>query len=142
MDRKANNGIDQPAHKAKNENRQERRKLKPKNMQQVIQSQGMQTNCFTVARVANGWLVRMPNVVYQQQENPYEGLVPAFKEMLKLRDEDPLLSQLRAGEEGAEFVAPTVQKMPVIGRDELLYVCKTFQEMVELLLTKFGNLKG
>jgi hypothetical protein len=104
-----------------------------------MQSGMVKTNCFTVHRVANGWLVQMPQQYEMpEQENMYAGLVPAIKEVMKLQNEDPLLSELRGGEE--EEFQP--KKLPIIGRDESLYVCKSFQDVLELLLAKFGNLKG
>lgn len=109
-------------------------------MQQVVYPSMVKTNCFTVHRVANGWLVQMPTVYERpEQENPYAGLVPAVRQIMKLRDQDPLLSELQEEEEAE---APEPKKLPIIGRDESIYVCKNFQEVLELLLTKFGNLKG
>ena len=96
----------------------------------------VKTNCFTVYRVANGWLVKMPHQI-SEQENLYAGLMPAIKEVMRLQDEDPLLSGLREEEEERP-----PERLPVIGRDESLYICKNFQEVLELLLTKFGNLKA
>jgi hypothetical protein len=108
-------------------------------MQRVVYPQEVKTNCFTVHRVANGWLVQMPQMYHvQEQENIYAGLVPALKEVMKFQNEDPLLSELRGEEQEPE----QPKKMPIIGRDESLYVCKSFQEVLELLLTKFGNLKA
>jgi hypothetical protein len=108
-------------------------------MQQVVYPSMVKTNCFTVHRVANGWLVQMPTV-YQlpEQENPYAGLVPALKEVMKFQNEDPLLSELSGEEEGEQ----EWKVLPIIGRDESLYVCKNFEEVLELLTRKFGNLKG
>jgi hypothetical protein len=107
-------------------------------MQRVVYPQTVKTNCFTVHRVANGWLVQMPQLFQlPEQENPYAGLVPALKEVMKFQNEDPLLSELRGEEEERQ-----PERLPIIGRDESLYVCKSFQEVLELLLTKFGNLKG
>ena len=69
-------------------------------MQRVVYPQAAKTNCFSVHRVANGWLVQMPQL-YQmpEQENLYAGLVPALKEVMKYQNEDPLLSELRGEEE-------------------------------------------
>jgi hypothetical protein len=107
-------------------------------MRQVNFSQAgnVKANVFAVYRVANGWMVQMPHVYQRpQQQNVYEGLVPALKEVMKFQDEDPLLSDLRGDDE------PMAAPLPIIGRDESLYVCKTFQDVVELLSKKFGNLK-
>jgi hypothetical protein len=106
-------------------------------MQQSLNSSMLKTNYFAVHRVANGWMVQMPQI-YQmpQQEDVYAGLVPALKEIMKIQNEDPLLSELRGEEE--EDRQP--ERLPVIGRDESLYVCKNFQEVLELLLTKFGRI--
>jgi hypothetical protein len=108
-------------------------------MNQVIEGRQSKGNSFTVHKVANGWLVQMPPVYnIPGSENPYAGLVPALREAIKMQNEDPLLSELR-GEEEEENVQ---QILPIIGRDESLYVCKNFEEVLELLTRKFGNLKG
>lgn len=102
--------------------------------------QMVKSNSFTVNRVANGWIVQMPEIRLKPgQEDIYAGLVPALKEVMKFQNEDPLLSDMR--EEGDEG-EPLPEVLPIIGRDEMLYVCKTFEEVVELLQKKFGNLKG
>src|SRR5271163_3515107 len=108
-------------------------------------SRSIRANNFYISRVANGWTVTMPGI-YEDREpdmgrgmqEGFESILPVFKEMMKLKEQDPLLASLQHPEEDPE--PEPEQPLPIIGREEQQFVCKTFQEVLYLLEEKFLDL--
>jgi hypothetical protein len=101
---------------------------------------------IVITRVRNGWIVNLPRPIerYQPEALDLNQIVPGFKEILqeivKIRDEDPLLSELkRKNEELESDRDPEPVEDPVIGQDLYVFVCKDFSEVVGLLIGRFGQ---
>jgi hypothetical protein len=106
-------------------------------------------NAVVIARVANGWIVSMPKS-YESPPDDFatgmassmEALKPMFQDLLKMRDEDPLLAKLRErqleeDEEEEEKAPQRPIPAPVIGQDPFVLVCPTFQDVLNILSDHF-----
>lgn len=111
------------------------------------------SNEIIIDRVANGWIVRMPHRFDDEESAGSYGqsMVDGLKSM------EPVLVDMFKkikgdGEEWKDFMDKKEpekdphldQKLmeaaqPVIGRDEDIYVCKDFQEVLTLLASHFSD---
>ncbi len=114
------------------------------------------SNEISIRRVANGWAVQMPER-YATEETPDsygKALAVGFKSM-----EPVLVDMLKKVHGGGEEWKDLMDKkepveedeldkkleeiaQPVIGQDLSIYVCKTFQEVLQLLATVFSEEDG
>jgi hypothetical protein len=94
-------------------------------------------NSISIQRVANGFIVEMPKPYTPQLDGAEFGqalmssVTPAFKEMMRLRDEDPLLAKLQQQEEDD----PPVETEPLeaVGIDAYIHVFPTWEGMLDFL---------
>jgi hypothetical protein len=99
-------------------------------------------NELRIVRVANGFAVELPRPVKTSypaglEINPMvEGMrqsMPFFKELMRIRDADPLLESLQ-NPEPVEEPAPTKpEAVEKLGKDEYTFVFSTWIDVVDFL---------
>lgn len=106
------------------------------------------SNDIRIVHAANGWLVEMPRTyrdvppageAAQYGNELMSAMKPMFKEIMRLRDTDPLLESLR-GEPDAEEQDQQLQDAEPtenIGVDPHVYVFPTFQGVLDFLERTF-----
>ena len=102
-------------------------------------------NGITIDRVSNGWIVTMPRRYRDYDEVGGEDSIaegmkimePIMEKLMKMKDSDPLLDSLRKANEEKEEEPDPEPEVQLISQEEGVYVCKTFQEVLELLENKF-----
>jgi hypothetical protein len=112
----------------------------------------MMSDSIGITRVANGWVINMPRP-YQRDDQPdnrleglsdsiskgMEGAIPILKQIMAMRQEDPLLAKLRAEaeEEEEQEERQDPKPLPAIGKDDFVFVCTSFADVLALLAEKF-----
>jgi hypothetical protein len=101
-----------------------------------------------LVHVANGWEVylpvKQPTVEPEPTAGIFDQVIPLFKQMIKIRDEDSVLSEIRErneqlAEDEPDDQAPAAPD-PVIGQDPNLFVFATFGEVLQFLDDRFSVL--
>lgn len=105
-----------------------------------------------ITQMANGWKVDFPKP-YPKEDTQrdvstgildgLQGVLPIFKEMMKLKDQDPLLTQLQdQGDQEDHPGEPDPEPEILIGQEKYCYVFGTFREVLTFLDDKFTGEDG
>jgi hypothetical protein len=106
-------------------------------------------NDIIISKVANGWRVQMPMRIPEPPDfsrdisQSLEPLIPLFKNLMKIRDEDPLLAELQKQNElesePESDPDPVQMPDPIIGIDRSEYVFPSFGQVLDFLEEELGE---
>lgn len=107
---------------------------------------------ITITRMANGWQVTFPrfyaepNTEREIADGMSEGIkemMPVFKELMKIKDQDPLLAKLQGENPDEQHQEdPDPEPETLIGQEKYSYVFGTFREVLTFLDDKFTGEDG
>lgn len=97
-------------------------------------------NRIEIVRVANGFVVEMPRPFKRDIDAPemgkafMESVVPALKDVMRMRDQDPLLASLREDPDDTDEETPEkVHDLEPMGIDVYMHVFATWDGVLNFL---------